>query len=239
MKTVLHRANTRGQFDYGWLRTWHTFSFSEYRNPERMHFGLLRVLNDDRVAGGTGFGLHPHDNMEIVTVMLDGALEHQDSMGNRRQLLPGEVQAMSAGSGLRHSEYNASPDEPLSLLQIWVYPQKRDTQPRYDQKSFAEEGRLGRWQTLVAPDEADGSLHIGQQAWFTRGQFDAGQAASYSLHGAGQGVYVFMIEGEAEAAGQQLSRRDGLGVWEAASLEFKFTQDSDVLLIEVPMKQRA
>jgi redox-sensitive bicupin YhaK (pirin superfamily) len=239
MKTVFHAAHTRGHFDYGWLRTYHSFSFSEYRNPERMHFGLLRVLNDDYVAGGTGFGLHPHDNMEIVTVMLEGILEHQDSMGNRRQLLPGEVQVMSAGSGLRHSEYNASTDEPLNLLQIWVYPQHRNTPPRYDQKAFDAECRHNRWQYLVAPDGAEGALHIGQQAWFVRGQFEAGSSATYRFHRPDHGLYVFVIDGQLTANGHPLSRRDGLGIWKTESVDFDFHTAGDVLLIEVPLHQPA
>ncbi len=236
MRTVYHAAHTRGHFDYGWLRTYHSFSFSEYRNPERMHFGLLRVLNDDYVAGGTGFGLHPHDNMEIVTVMLEGVLEHQDSMGNRRQLHAGEVQVMSAGSGLRHSEYNASPDEPLNLLQIWIYPQHRNTPPRYDQKAFDTVGCYQHWQYLVAPDGADGALQIGQQAYILRGQFDAGSAASYRLHSPDHGLYVFVIDGQAAANGHSLGRRDGLGLWETEAVDFEFGQAADLLLIEVPLR---
>lgn len=239
MNTVFHEASTRGFFDFGWLRTRHSFSFGDYRNPERMHFGMLRVLNDDFVAGASGFGMHPHDNMEIVTIMLEGTLEHQDSMGNKEQLHADEVQAMSAGTGIRHSEHNASSIDPIGLLQIWVYPQHRNAVPQYDQKAFDPADRDNRWQTLVSPDGADASLPIGQQAWFTRGDFSRDTAASYQLHSELNGVYILMIAGEAKTGNHTLKNRDGLGISGVAELSFDFVADSDVLLIEVPMFQRA
>ncbi len=236
MDAVIHRAGERGRADHGWLQARYSFSFADWHAPARMHFGRLRVLNDDVIAPAGGFDTHAHDNMEIVTVPLAGALRHRDSMGHEQLLHAGEVQVMSAGSGLRHSEFNASHSEPVNLLQIWVLPKLRDVTPRYDQKAFDAEGRHNRLQTLVAPEDDGHALRINQDAWFSRGDFDAGRSVDYRLHGEGNGVYVFVIDGEVSIAGETLSRRDAMGVWHTAGLRLDFPADSQVLLIEVPMK---
>lgn len=236
MKTVLHKAETRGHANHGWLDTHHTFSFASWYNPDRMHFGALRVLNDDFVAAGQGFGLHPHDNMEIVTIMLDGTLEHRDSMGHIEQLHPNEVQAMSAGSGIQHAEYNASKTDSLNLLQIWVFPEKANVEPRYEQRKFNPEDRAGKWQFLVAPKDAkeDTSLWLHQNAWFARTEIKSGETLDYQLHKDNQGVYLFVINGSVKVGEHVLNKRDGIGISDLDNLTIEAAKDSDVLLIEVP-----
>lgn len=235
-KTVLHKAETRGHANHGWLNTHHTFSFAQYYNPDRMGFGLLRVLNDDEVAAGMGFGTHPHDNMEIVSIPLAGALEHQDSTGNREVIHTNEVQIMSAGSGLTHSEYNHSKTEKVNFLQIWVFPKKRNITPRYEQKKFDPADRQNKLQTVVAPDGEGGAIWINQDAWFSLGNFTAGYSGTYTLHKEGNGLYAFVLEGSVEIEGQQLNRRDGLGISEFSSVEIKAPANAELLLLEVPMK---
>lgn len=234
MKTILHRADSRGYFDHGWLQTWHSFSFGEYHDPSRMHFGKLRVLNDDIVAPGKGFGLHPHENMEIVTIPLEGRLAHTDSTGNEQTIVPNEVQVMSAGTGIWHSEYNHSQDEQVRLLQIWVLPDEKGHQPRYDQTSFDGTLRKGKFQTLVSPKGQDG-LWVNQQAYFSRISLDD-QSAEYTLKKREHGVYVFVIDGEVDVNDVALATRDGLGVWEVDSLTLATERSADVLLIEIPMR---
>ena len=234
--TIFHAAASRGHAAHGWLTTSHSFSFAGYQDAERVHFGALRVLNDDTIAAGTGFGTHPHDNMEIITIMLDGVLEHGDSTGRREQLQVGEVQVMSAGAGLTHSEKNGSPKAPASLLQIWIFPDKRNIQPRYEQKTFDAAARHNKLQTLVAPVGSNGeALEIQQQAWITRTQMDADQALSYPLHQAGNGVYCFIIGGSITIAGKALHARDALGITDATEIALNATGTCDVLLLEVPM----
>ena len=235
MKTVLHKANTRGHADHGWLNAHHTFSFGQYYDQSRVHFGALRVLNDDEIAGGMGFPTHPHDNMEIITIPLEGALEHRDSMGSAGVIRKNEVQVMSAGSGLRHSEANANRDELLRLLQIWVFPKYKDVEPRYQQIELKEEERKNRFQQILSPNPDDDGAWIHQDAWFYLGNLEAGQELEYRLKDASNGLYVFVIEGEVEVAGEQLSRRDGLGISEAEAITFKVSADSEILLMEVPM----
>jgi len=235
MKMAIQRADERGSGDFGWLRTFHSFSFGRYFNPDRVHFGALRVLNDDRVAPGAGFGTHPHDNMEIVTIPLKGLLKHRDSMGHERELKPGEVQAMSAGSGVTHSEYNGSESEPVEFLQIWVMPATRNTAPKYDQKGFPADQAHNSFTLLVSPDGREGSLAIGQSAYFSRGAFDAETSMRYSLRDRANGVYFFLIDGEVRIGGEGLRHRDGAGIRDTDSFEIEFVRDSDVLLIEVPM----
>ncbi len=236
MKSVLHKADTRGHANHGWLDTHHSFSFASWYNPERMHFGALRVLNDDFVAAGQGFGLHPHDNMEIVTIMLDGTLEHRDSMGHTEQLHPNEVQAMSAGSGIQHAEYNASQTDPLNLLQIWVFPDKANVEPRYDQRKFNPDERKGKWQFLVAPKDSaeDTSLWLHQKAWFARTELEEDGSIDYQLHKDNQGVYVFVIEGSVKIDDQTLNKRDGIGISDLDTLHIEAIENADVLLIEIP-----
>lgn len=236
MELIYHAAASRGGADHGWLRTRHTFSFAGYYDAERIHFGALRVLNDDIIAGGTGFGKHPHDNMEIISIPIRGALAHADSMGHRQTLEMGEVQVMSAGSGLTHSEMNASEAMPASFLQIWVFPRRRGETPRYEQMHI--EQPAGVWNTLVTPDtqQQPGALWIRQDAYISRGRWQQGAQAPYRLQIPGNGVYVFIISGEAVVAGKRLQGRDGLGVWETDELSIEALQDgTDILLLEVPM----
>ncbi len=236
MKTILHKADSRGKADHGWLKTNLTFSFADYYDPTRMHFGVLRVLNDDIIAGGTGFGMHPHDNMEIITIMLEGALEHKDSMGNIGVIKPGEIQVMSAGTGIYHSEYNHSKDAPAKLLQIWVFPNERNIKPRYDQMTLELSERKNRWQKIVEPGPIEKGLWIKQEAWFHIGQFDAGQETHYKFRRPENGAYIFVIEGSVTVDGNQLNRRDGLGISESESvLSLNATANSEILIMELPM----
>jgi Pirin-related protein len=235
MKTVLHKANTRGHANHGWLDSHHTFSFAGYQNPERMHFGVLRVLNDDQVSAAKGFGTHPHDNMEIISIPLEGDLEHKDSMGNVATIKEGEVQVMSAGTGIFHSEYNKNPDRPVKFLQIWVFPNKRNVEPRYDQISIRDIEKENAFYQVLSPNPEDEGVWIHQDAWFHLGKFESGIKTSYQIHKEGNGVYAFILEGEVEINGQKLEKRDGFGLWEIDSFEFKSVTDSRVLLMEVPM----
>jgi len=234
MKTVIHKANTRGHASYGWLDTFYTFSFANYYDPGRVHFGVLRVLNDDTIAGGKGFDRHPHDNMEIVTIPLAGSLEHKDSMGRTEVLVPDEVQVMSAGTGIFHSEYNHDPAIPLKLLQIWVLPKKRNVIPVYDQKVFDPSERVNRWQTIVSPGD-DRTLHINQDTWFSRITLEKGKTTEYPLHHNTNGLYLFVIEGSVKTEDIHLERRDGIGISGMASLAVMSKDDSELLLIEIPM----
>ena len=233
--TIIHRAETRGYADHGWLKSYHTFSFAAYDNPERRHFGLLRVLNDDQVAPGMGFGTHAHDNMEIITIPLAGALEHKDSTGRHKIINTNEVQIMSAGTGIYHSEYNASELDEVRFLQIWVYPKVKNITPCYDQKEFDREGRLNSLQIVVSPVESEETLFINQDAWFTLSMLEAGNDVNYKVHKPGSGVYFFLIEGNAKVAGTDLKRRDAMGLMDADSFEVKALDYSEALFIEVPM----
>jgi hypothetical protein len=236
MKTILYKADTRGHADHGWLNAWHSFSFAEYHDPQRVHFGLLRVLNDDTVAPGMGFGTHPHDNMEIVTIPLEGALEHSDSTGGKGVIRKNEVQVMSAGSGLRHSEYNHSKTEPVKLFQIWVFPKLRDVKPGYDQRLFAPEERSNKWQTVAGGELAAQALRINQDAYFSLANLDAGKTLGYSPFLKGNGVFIMLISGKIEVAGQLLSKRDAIGIEDPENLSVKALEVSEILLIEVPMQ---
>ncbi len=235
MNTILHKAGTRGHANHGWLDSHHTFSFANYYNPERMHFGVLRVLNDDIVDEGKGFGTHPHDNMEIISIPLEGDLEHKDSMGNVAVIRQGDVQVMSAGTGIFHSEYNKNNDKKVKFLQIWLFPNKKNVEPRYDQISIKDLARKGEFYQILSPSANDQGVWIHQEAWFHLGEFNAGSSSQYNLKKEGNGVYAFIIDGEVEINGQKLSRRDGFGVWDVASLDFRSVSDSKVLLMEVPM----
>ncbi|MDP9230137.1 MAG: pirin family protein [Bacteroidota bacterium] len=237
MKTILHKAESRGHADHGWLNAWHTFSFASYHDEARVHFGVLRVLNDDTVDPGMGFGQHPHDNMEIITIPLSGQLEHKDSMGNSGTISKGEVQVMSAGTGIYHSEKNKSHDQQVKLLQIWVFPDKKNVEPRYDQKAFDLTASTNNLTTIVSPiDNGDGGLYIHQNAWFSLGKLDKDFSTSYQLHKKENGVYAFIIEGEVTINGEKLNRRDGLGITETDKLDIKADANSEVLLMEVPLK---
>lgn len=235
MKKIIHRASSRGFADHGWLQSYHTFSFAGYYNPERVHFGALRVLNDDTVKGGMGFGAHPHDNMEIVSIPLSGALEHKDNTGRHKIINQHDVQIMSAGSGIQHSEFNASKTEPAKFLQIWLFPKKRDIPPRYDQKTFDPAERNNRLQVVVSPEENEGTLLINQDAWFSLGKFDKGQQVQYMPKLAGNGVYLLVLEGTVDVAGEKLERRDAIGISDYDSLDISIQEDASFLLIDLPM----
>jgi redox-sensitive bicupin YhaK (pirin superfamily) len=236
MKSVLHKAGTRGHANHGWLDSHHTFSFANYYNPERMHFGVLRVLNDDIVTGGRGFGTHPHDNMEIVSIPLEGDLEHKDSMGNTTVIKQGDVQVMSAGTGVFHSEKNKNADEEVRFLQIWMFPNKKNVEPRYDQITLdAANGKSGL-QQILSPDKNDEGVWVYQDAWWHMGNLKEGSEETYSLRRKGNGVYAFVLEGEVNISGQDLGKRDGYGVWDTDAITIRATKDAKVLLMDVPME---
>lgn len=235
MKTIFHPSSERGHADHGWLNARHSFSFASYHDPSKVHFGLLRVLNDDIVAPGMGFGMHPHDNMEIVTIPLKGSLEHRDSMGNIGVIKPNEIQAMSAGSGLMHSEYNHSKTEEINLLQIWVFPKEKNITPRYEQKVFTEEDKNDKFKTIVSPVRSEETMWINQDAYFSIGKFKAGSTHEYTIKHKGNGAYVFIIEGTATIEGQELNRRDAIGIWETEKFSVDIKADSEILVVEVPM----
>lgn len=236
MKSILHKANTRGHANHGWLDSWHTFSFAGYHDPDRMHFGALRVLNDDTVAAGMGFGKHPHDNMEIVSIPLEGDLEHQDDTGTHQVIRKGDVQVMSAGTGITHSEKNKNHDAPVKFLQIWLFPNKRNVEPRYDQKTFSDEDKQNKLVTIVAPiGSKDRGVQVYQDAWFSLGKLEAGNCFTYDLHKKDHGVYAFVLEGDVTINEIPLNRRDGLGITEADQLQLKADTDAEILLMEVPM----
>lgn len=236
-KIVLHKANTRGHASHGWLDTYHTFSFADYYDASRVHFGALRVLNDDYIAPGMGFGMHPHDNMEIITIPLEGAIEHKDSMGNTAVIRKGDIQVMSAGSGIYHSEFNHNQDQPLTLLQIWIHTKEYDVEPRYDQISLNLADRHNRFQQILSPNKEDEGVWIYQDAWFHIGQFDSGFEIEYQLKNALNGVYAFVISGDAIINGQELYHRDGMGISgiEKLSIQSK-APNTELLLMEVPIR---
>ena len=235
MKTELHPASSRGTADHGWLKTAFSFSFAGYYNPARIHFGALRVLNDDYIAAGMGFGKHPHDNMEIVTIMLSGELQHRDSMGHTAVIKAGEVQHMTAGTGIMHSEVNSSSVEESKLLQLWVFPRAHNLTPSYDQRYFDAADRKDAWQFLVTP-EGGSSIKAQQDTYFVRREMTAGSQGDYELHGEYQGAYVFVIEGSVEVNGHTLGRRDALGIWEVDQLNIIASENAYVLVVEVPMR---
>ena len=236
MKTVYHKADSRGHADHGWLNSYHTFSFANYQNPERTHFGVLRVLNDDTVTQGMGFGTHPHRDMEIISIPLEGDLEHKDSMGTTAVIRKGEIQVMSAGTGVQHSEYNKNKDEEVKFLQIWVFPRELNVEPRYDQKSIKEGERINGFQQILSPNKNDDGVWIHQDAWFHLGNFETNTETDYQVKKKGNGVYAFIIKGSAEIEGQKLEERDGFGVWNINELHIKATsENTEILLMDVPM----
>ena len=235
MKTSFHPAHTRGKADHGWLNANYSFSFAQYYNPERMNFGALRVLNDDTIAPGMGFGTHPHDNMEIITIPLSGDLEHKDSIGNIGIINEGEIQVISAGTGIYHSEYNKNQDKYINLLQLWVVPKTRDVKPRYDQKSLRELKTNNSFYQVLSPSSHDQGMWIYQDAWFHLGDFDLNTETYYQIKKDGNGVYIFVINGTFTVENHLLNKRDAMGVWEADKISFEAQPHSKVLLIEVPM----
>lgn len=234
--SILHRATSRGKASHGWLESYHTFSFADYHNPERMNFGVLRVLNDDMVIGGRGFGNHPHDNMEIISIPLQGDLEHRDSMGNQTVIKSGDVQVMSAGTGITHSEYNKNTDQFVKFLQIWVYPNRRNVTPRYDQITLNIKDRENKFQQIISPYPNDEGVWIHQNAWFFLGNFDADCETSYTVKSSANGVYIFILKGRAEIEGQVLEARDGFGIRDVQSFKIKsISSDTEILMMDVPM----
>lgn len=235
-QTTLHRADTRGHASHGWLNSYHSFSFGTYYNPERMNFGALRVLNDDTVDAGMGFGKHPHDNMEIISIPLEGDLEHKDSMNNVAVIKNGDIQAMSAGTGIYHSEYNNDRDKRVKFLQIWLYPNKKNVEPRYDQLTLDLADRHNKLQQVLSPNANDAGVWIHQDAWFHLGKFDKGISTEYTIKKAGNGVYAFILSGEVIINGQTLNTRDGFGIWDTNKFDITATTDAEFLLMDVPMK---
>lgn len=232
---VLHTSESRGLADHGWLVSRHTFSFANYHNPERMHFGVLRVLNDDYVAEGKGFGTHPHDNMEIISIPLSGDLQHRDSMGNIAVIKNGDVQVMSAGTGITHSEFNKNHDKAVKFLQIWVFPNKRNVTPRYDQLTLKKEERRNKLQQIVSPSPNDAGVWIHQNAWFYLSTLEQAQQVTHKLHTIENGAYIFVLSGQIKVNNQVLNTRDGYGIWNTDTLSFEATETAEFLVMEVPM----
>lgn len=237
MKTELHPAAERGHASLGWLNTYHSFSFANYFNPTREQFGCLRVLNDDTIDGGTGFDLHPHNNMEIITIMLEGVLEHRDSMGNIQVIKPGEVQVMTAGTGIYHAEYNHSETEQVKLFQLWIFPREKGLKPRYDQKLFADQTK-NKLLTLVTPDnyQEGNALWIHQDAYISTIQLENENKFSYNVRIPGNGVFVYIIDGETSVSGNELHKRDAIGISETGSFQVEAKADARILFVEIPMK---
>jgi redox-sensitive bicupin YhaK (pirin superfamily) len=235
MNQVLHRAETRGHAQHGWLDSHHSFSFGHYYDPDRINFGALRVLNDDVVAPGMGFGTHPHDNMEIVSIPLSGDLEHRDSMGNVRVIRQGDIQIMSAGTGVQHSEFNHNKDREVRFLQIWIFPKFRNIKPAYDQKTFSPDKRVNCLQEVVSPDKNENSIQINQDAWINLCSLTPEKKIEYKIHDEKNGVYLFLIDGEIKVQDIQMKRRDGLGLWNTPGITMESISQSEVLILEVPM----
>ena len=236
MKTILYKADSRGYANHGWLETRHSFSFANYFDRERMNFGVLRVINDDAIAGGQGFGTHPHDNMEIITIPLEGDLEHKDNMGNQAVIREGDVQVMSAGTGVYHSEFNHHPNKTLKLFQIWLFPNKQNVQPRYDQISIRDVAEKNKLYQVLSPNPDDQGVWIHQDAWFFLGNYDAGKTDSYTIKKAENGIFVMVIEGEVNISGTELSKRDAIGIWDVDSVDITASSDARVLLMDLPME---
>lgn len=233
--TVLHKADTRGHADHGWLNAYHSFSFASWYNPDRVQFGALRVLNDDTIAAGMGFGTHPHDNMEIITIPLEGDLAHKDSMGNAETIKTGDVQVMSAGTGIQHSEFNPNADRRTKLFQIWLFPKVRNVEPRYQQITLDTTEQKNNFAQILSPNPDDAGVWIHQDAWFHLADFDAGFEKQYELKKEGNGLYAFVISGNITIDGQELETRDGLGITDFKTLDIKATTDAKFLLMEIPM----
>lgn len=237
MKSIIHKSNERGHANHGWLDSYHTFSFANWYNPKQMNFGVLRVLNDDIVDPEKGFGQHPHADMEIISIPLEGSLTHRDTMGNAREIRTGDVQVMSAGTGLQHSEYNESKEHRVNFLQLWIFPERRGVAPEYDQKSFSADDRRNMWQQIVKPKTADGSgLGIHQDAYMHLIDMDARQSMDYAIKSSGNGVYFFNIDGDLNIEGIESNRRDGVGIWETEDVHIEAVSNARLLAIEVPME---
>ena len=235
MDKIIHKADERGHSNHGWLKSYHSFSFANYVNPDRIHFGALRVLNDDTVDVGRGFGMHPHKNMEIISIPLSGDLEHQDSMGNKSIIQEGDVQVMSAGTGIFHSEYNKNQDKKVQFFQIWVIPKKNNVEPRYDQISISSFKKRNQLYQILSPIPEDNGVWIYQDAWFHLGDFDKNKKQTYEIKKADNGVYTFVIEGEVIISGETLEPRDAIGIWNSQAIEISAESDSRFLVMDVPM----
>jgi hypothetical protein len=233
---ILHKADTRGNADHGWLKSKHTFSFAHYYNPDRMHFGVLRVLNDDSVEGGMGFGTHPHDNMEIISIPLEGDLQHKDSMNNLAVIKSGDIQVMSAGTGIYHSEFNKNQDKLVKFLQIWVFPNKKNVTPRYDQITLNIADRHNNLQQILSPNKDDAGVWIHQDAWFSLGKFDKDFSIKYQTKRKENGVYIFVLKGDLSINNTMVNTRDGIGITNTENIDIKaLTQDAEILVMDVPM----
>lgn len=236
MKKLIHKADSRGHANHGWLDSYHTFSFANYYDESRVNFGLLRVLNDDKVAPARGFGAHPHDNMEIISIPLKGALEHKDSMGNTGVIRANDIQIMSAGKGITHAEYNHSSTEEVNFLQIWVFPKERNIKPRYDQKTFDSEQKKNQILRIISPEKDNPNiLWINQDAWFSLSNMDGGKELDYKFNSGKSGLYLFVIEGKVEIDGETLNRRDGIGITDTELVKIKALDNAEILLMEVPV----
>lgn len=236
MQTIFHPAHERGHIQWEWLDTYHSFSFGHYMDRHKMHFGMLRVLNDDTIAPDSGFGMHPHDNMEIITIPLSGTLRHEDSLGSAGTISAGEIQIMSAGTGIVHSEANPSPDEPVSLFQIWIFPEQQNLKPRYEQFRLPDNLSRNQWHTLVSPTGGESMAKIFQRAWISRGHLDANTTLSYTIQHPENGVYALVVEGEARVAGHSLKRRDAIGIWNTSEpVHIEAHAETELLLLDVPM----
>lgn len=236
MQTIFHPALERGHIQWEWLDTYHSFSFGHYIDRHKMHFGALRVLNDDTIAPDSGFGMHPHDNMEIITIPLSGTLRHEDSLGSAGTIRAGEIQVMSAGTGIVHSEANPSPDEPVKLFQIWIFPDQQNLKPRYEQFKLPENPAPGQWHTVVSPTGGEGIAKIFQRAWISRGHLAGDTNLSYTIQHPENGLYVLVVDGEARVTGHSLKRRDALGVWNTTEpVNIEAHEETELLLLDVPM----
>ena len=237
MKTILHKADSRGHANHGWLNAYHSFSFASWFNPERVQFGMLRVLNDDTIAAGMGFGTHPHDNMEIITIPLEGDLAHKDSMGNASVIKTGDIQVMSAGTGIQHSEFNPNADLQTKLFKIWLFPKFRNVEPRYQQITLDQSLQKNNFAQILSPNSDDEGVWIHQDAWFYLSDFEKNYTSKLTLKKEGNGFYIMNIEGEIEVNGEKLEKRDAIGIWEITEIEVKATSDSKFLIMEIPMEQ--
>ena len=237
MKTIVHKANERGHANHGWLNAYHSFSFANWYNPEKVQFGMLRVLNDDTIAAGKGFGTHPHDNMEIITIPLEGDLAHKDSMGNGTTIKSGDIQVMSAGTGIQHSEFNPNHDQHTKLFQIWLFPKYRNVEPRYQQITLDKSLEKNDFAQILSPNADDAGVWIHQDAWFYLSDFDKDFSKKLSLKKEGNGFYIMNIEGEIEVNGEKLERRDAIGIWATNEIEIKANSNAKFLVMEIPMEQ--
>lgn len=237
MQLTIYPANKRGVANHGWLKSFHSFSFAQFYNPKLMNFGLLRVLNDDTVSGGMGFGTHGHDNMEIISIALEGELKHKDSMGTEAIIRQGDVQIMSAGTGIRHSEQNNSSEKEVKFLQIWIIPKNRNISPRYDQRNFSDEALKNKMLTVVAPDKPGEAIYINQDAYLSLGVFDTDSMIEYKIQNSGNGAFVFVLEGEVKIGSHSLGKRDAIGIEDSEIFEIEISKNSTVLLIDVPMAE--